>query len=66
MKRTASLLAGALLLAGVSGVVAGSKAKCDADPALGYTLMKRFARIMTERLRAARIQLLDVYSKADQ
>jgi C-terminal processing protease CtpA/Prc len=33
MKRTASLLAAALLLAGVSGVVAGSKAKCDGDPA---------------------------------
>ncbi len=42
------------------------RGKCDANPALGYTLMKRFARIMTERLRAARIQLLDVYSKADQ
>ena len=42
------------------------RGKCDADPALGYTLMKRFARIMTERLRAARIQLLHGYSKADQ
>jgi CRP/FNR family cyclic AMP-dependent transcriptional regulator len=27
-------------------------ARCDADPALGYALMKRFARLMGERLRA--------------
>lgn len=35
--------------------------KCDADPRLGYMLMQRFARIMTERLRSTRLQLLDVY-----
>jgi C-terminal processing protease CtpA/Prc len=33
MKRTASILAGALLLAAASGVVAGDKKKCTADPA---------------------------------
>lgn len=27
-------------------------AHCDADPALGYALMKRFAQLMGERLRA--------------
>ena len=42
------------------------RGKCDADPALGYALMKRFARIMSERLRAARIQLLDIYSGGTQ
>jgi CRP-like cAMP-binding protein len=35
--------------------------KCEADPRLGYDLMKRFAAIMTERLRATRMQLLDLY-----
>ncbi len=35
--------------------------KCEKDPALGYLLMKRLSRIMTERLRATRLQLLDVY-----
>ena len=35
--------------------------KCDDDPRLGYTLIQRFSRIMTERLRATRLQLLDVY-----
>jgi hypothetical protein len=37
------------------------RGKCDEDPGLGYEFMKRFAKIMTERLRATRLQLLDVY-----
>ncbi len=35
--------------------------KCDADPRLGYELMKRFAGIVTARLQSARMQLLDLY-----
>jgi CRP-like cAMP-binding protein len=35
--------------------------KCDEDPILGYDLMKRMARLVTERLEATRVQLLDVY-----
>lgn len=37
------------------------RGKCDDDPRLGYDLMTRMARVMTERLEAARVQLLDVY-----
>jgi len=37
------------------------RSKCDADPALGYELMKRLARLVSSRLEAARRQLLDVY-----
>jgi CRP-like cAMP-binding protein len=37
------------------------RGKCDEDPALGYDFMKRFAKIMADRLRATRLQLLDVY-----
>ena len=37
------------------------RAKCDADPALGYELMKRLARLVSGRLDATRRQLLDVY-----
>jgi len=37
------------------------RGKCDADPALGYELMKRFAAVLAERLAATRIRLLDVY-----
>lgn len=38
--------------------------KCDADPALGYELMKRLARLVSGRLEGARRQLLDVYGPA--
>jgi CRP-like cAMP-binding protein len=37
------------------------RAKCDADPALGYDLMKRLAQLVSRRLETARRQLLDVY-----
>lgn len=37
------------------------RGKCDADPRLGYDLMKRFSRVMAERLAAARLQLIDLY-----
>lgn len=37
------------------------RTKCDADPALGYELMKRLTRLVSARLEAARRQLLDVY-----
>ena len=35
--------------------------KCEADHDLGYELMKRFAQIITARLQATRLRLLDVY-----
>ncbi len=37
------------------------RGKCDADPRLGYELMKRFSRVMVERLASTRLQLLDLY-----
>jgi CRP-like cAMP-binding protein len=37
------------------------RGKCSDDPALGYDLMQRFARVMMERLQATRLRLLDVY-----
>jgi CRP-like cAMP-binding protein len=43
------------------------RGKCDADPALGYALMQRFAVVLAERLQATRLRLLDVYGHvADQ
>jgi CRP/FNR family transcriptional regulator, cyclic AMP receptor protein len=36
-------------------------AACDADPALGYAFMQRFAAVMVARLQATRLQLLDIY-----
>jgi CRP-like cAMP-binding protein len=35
--------------------------KCEADPALGYALMKRFVPKLVDRLRSAHIQSADVY-----
>lgn len=37
------------------------RGKCDAEPRLGYDLMKRFSRVMADRLSATRLQLLDLY-----
>jgi CRP/FNR family transcriptional regulator, cyclic AMP receptor protein len=37
------------------------RGKCDEDHDLGYELMQRFAAVITERLQASRIRLLDVY-----
>jgi CRP-like cAMP-binding protein len=37
------------------------RGKCEQDPAMGFDLMKRFARIFAERLEATRVQLLDLY-----
>lgn len=35
--------------------------KCDADPAFGYELLRRFGQVMLGRLQATRVRLLDVY-----
>jgi len=37
------------------------RGKCDADPALGYDLMSRFAQVLIERLQWTRLRLIDVY-----
>jgi CRP-like cAMP-binding protein len=37
------------------------RGKCDADPHLGYEMMKRFLPILVRRLHATRLQILDVY-----
>jgi CRP-like cAMP-binding protein len=39
------------------------RAKAESDPRLGYELMKRFARVVVERLEHTRMQLLDVYGQ---
>jgi CRP/FNR family cyclic AMP-dependent transcriptional regulator len=38
------------------------RTKCDQNHDLGYEVLKRFARIIEQRLEATRLQLLDVYS----
>jgi CRP/FNR family transcriptional regulator, cyclic AMP receptor protein len=40
------------------------RGKLEADPELGYQLMRRFAANLVDRLQATRFQLLDVYGHA--
>jgi len=42
------------------------RGKAEADHELGYELMRRMARVFTDRLQATRLQLLDVYGRAEQ
>jgi CRP/FNR family transcriptional regulator, cyclic AMP receptor protein len=37
------------------------RGKCDADPALGYAVMKQFMPVIVERLHDTRVQMLDLY-----
>ncbi|HEC15641.1 MAG TPA: Crp/Fnr family transcriptional regulator, partial [Sedimenticola sp.] len=40
------------------------RGKCEADPALGYELMKRFSAMVIDRLKATQLQLLDMYGRS--
>lgn len=37
----------------------------DRDPELGYTLTRRLLQVVSERLKATRVQLLDVFAKPE-
>jgi len=39
------------------------RSKCEADPAMGYELMKRFSGMIVERLKATQLQMLDIYGR---
>jgi CRP-like cAMP-binding protein len=39
------------------------RALCDADPALGYLVARRLLEVVSDRLKAARMQLLDVFAR---
>ena len=41
------------------------RAKCEEDHDLGFEMLKRFANIITARLDATRLQLLDIYGHDD-
>jgi CRP-like cAMP-binding protein len=40
------------------------RAKCEADPRLGYELMKRLAQVVIQRFQDTQLQLLDVYGRS--
>jgi len=39
----------------------GTRAFCDAEPAFGYDLTKRFTAVVVERMQATRMRLLDLH-----
>ena len=40
--------------------------RCDADPAFGYAALRSFTPVITERLQATRLRLLDLYATPSQ
>jgi CRP-like cAMP-binding protein len=36
---------------------------CDADPTLGYELLRRFVEVVVDRLQSTRVRLLDLYGQ---
>ena len=40
--------------------------RCDADPAFGYAALRSFTPVITERLQATRLRLLDLYANPSQ
>lgn len=40
------------------------RARCDADPVLGYALLRLLTPVIVERLNATRLRLLDLYGHA--
>lgn len=39
------------------------RGKCEKDSKMGYQLLKRFSRVLAQRLEAARMQLMDIYGE---
>lgn len=39
------------------------RGKCEADPRLGYDIVLRIAEVMSHRLQATRLRLLDLYGR---
>jgi len=40
--------------------------RCDADPEFGYAMLRLFAPVITERLHATRLRLIDLYATPAQ
>lgn len=42
------------------------RGRCDDDPKFGYAMLRRFTPVVTERLHATRLRLLDLYAAPDR
>ncbi|GGM68185.1 cyclic nucleotide-binding domain-containing protein [Dactylosporangium sucinum] len=58
----AAVAAGPVLCIAVDG--AAVRTLCDADPAFGYELTRRFMAVVVDRMQATRMRLLDLYRVA--
>ncbi|MGD0245055.1 MAG: cyclic nucleotide-binding domain-containing protein [Streptosporangiaceae bacterium] len=45
---------------------ASVRRRCEADPAFGYAMLRAFTPVITERLQATRLRLLDLYAAPSQ
>jgi CRP-like cAMP-binding protein len=45
---------------------ASVRRRCDADPALGYAILRCFTPVITQRLQATRLRVLDLYASPAQ
>lgn len=45
---------------------ASVRRRCDADPAFGYAILRCFTPVITERLQATRLRVLDLYASPAQ
>ena len=45
---------------------ASVRTRCDADPAFGYAMLRLFVPVITDRLHATRLRLLDLYATPAQ
>jgi CRP/FNR family transcriptional regulator, cyclic AMP receptor protein len=45
---------------------ASVRRRCDGDPAFGYAMLRAFTPVITERLQATRLRLLDLYAAPHQ
>jgi CRP/FNR family transcriptional regulator, cyclic AMP receptor protein len=45
---------------------ASVRRRCDADPVFGYAMLRSFTPVITQRLQATRLRLLDLYAAPSQ
>ena len=55
-----------LATAAIAFDAASVRRRCDADPAFGYAMLRAFTPVITERLQATRLRLLDLYAAPSQ
>ena len=47
-------------------LAASVRRRCDADPAFGYAILRCFTPVITQRLQATRLRVLDLYAPPAQ